>query len=259
MTYPAIKRDATNLEWRLKKHIYSQSKITVVTTSKWLENNAKSSILSKHFPIIRIPHGICTETYKPLDRQMCKEVLNITKNKIVLMFAAVDITDYRKGGDLLLTALNALPESLKSDIVLLIMGAGGNIHKSLNNMESIFLGYVAADNLKNICYNAADIFLFPTRADIWSLVVQEAMACGTPSIAFDVGGVSDLVRPRVTGLLASDNNALEMQDAIIEMIGDDELRATLAENCRRISMSEYDIKLQASRYIKLYEYLKINS
>ena len=254
-TYPAVKRDATRLEWRLKNRTYSRSNIAIVATSRWLHEIALKSMLATYFSIERIPHGICTATYQPIDRQACRAALDISRNKKVLMFAAVDTDDYRKGGDLLLAALKALPYSLKADITLLIMGDGDSFKREIKDVETIALGYVSSDTLKNICYNATDICLFPSRADIWSLVVQEAMACGTPSIAFDVGGVSDLIRHKITGLLVPVEQPQAMCEAIVELLEDQMLRQKLSNQCRHTAVNEYELKLQVSRYTKLYSSL----
>jgi glycosyltransferase involved in cell wall biosynthesis len=65
--------------------------------------------------------------------------------------------------------------------------------------------------MKAIAYSAADLFLFPTRADNLPLVLQESMACGTPMISFKVGGVPDLVRPGITGYLANPEDIKDFQ------------------------------------------------
>ena len=86
--YPAIARDNTSIEWKLKNWAYQHSNLTIVTPSRWLNEQAKQSML-KDFPIHHIPYGINTEVYQPIDSQDCKSVLGIPKNKKVLMFAAM--------------------------------------------------------------------------------------------------------------------------------------------------------------------------
>jgi len=119
-----------------------------------------------------------------------------THSQKVLMFAAASLTDPRKGSDLLLKALSSLPASLKAETVLLILGNGGKRRGSWDSLLN--LGY-SSDHLKSIAYCAANLFIFPTRADNLPLVLQESMACGTPMVSFKVGGVPDLVRPGITG------------------------------------------------------------
>jgi glycosyltransferase involved in cell wall biosynthesis len=79
------------------------------------------------------------------------------------------------------------------------------------------------------------------------------MACGTPMISFKVGGVPDLVRPGVTGYLANSENIDDFRNGIIELLENQCLRNQLAENCRRVAVSEYSLELQVKRYMQLYD------
>ena len=251
-TYPAIQRDSTHWEWRLKKWIYGQSNLVgVVTTSRWHAEQAKQSIL-KHIPIHRIPPGLDTEAYQPIDKEKCRTLLGIPTGKNVLLFAAVNLRDSRKGGDLLLHALQRLPESLKAETLLLILGNGGEGIAETVGISTLNLGFVGSDHLKSIVYSAADLFLFPTRAENFGLVVQEAMACGTPTVSFKVGGLPDLVRPGLTGYLAEPENIQDFYQGILELLEDWSQRNTLEQNCRAIALEEYSLKLHTQRYIELY-------
>jgi glycosyltransferase involved in cell wall biosynthesis len=250
-TYPAVKIDNTHLEWKLKNWVYSRSNLTIVTPSKWLAEQAEQSILNR-FSIHHIPHGINTETYQPLNSEQCRFVLGISTNKKVLMFGAETLKDSRKGGDLLLKALQNLPESLKAETMLLILGDGGEAMVETLGMATLNLGYVDSDRLKSIAFSAADLFVFPTRADNLPLVLQESMACGTPMISFKIGGVSDLVRPGVTGYLAKPGDANDICKGVVELLEDETLRNRMSQNCRAIALKEYSLELQAERYIKLY-------
>ena len=250
-TYPAIKRDNTRLEWKLKDWVYSRSNLTIVTLSRWLAKQAQQSLLNR-FPIHHIPHGIDTEAYQPLDCQNCRSLLGIPLGKNVLMFGAASLQDPRKGGDLLLDALSNLPNSLKTETVLLTIGSGGEAIAETVGIPTLNLDYVASDRLKSLAYSAADLFLFPTRADNLPLVLQESMACGMPMVWFKVGAVPDLVRPGITGYLAALEDAQDFSQGIVQLLEDKRLREQMGEKCRAIALEEYPLELQAKRYIELY-------
>jgi glycosyltransferase involved in cell wall biosynthesis len=250
-TYPAIQRDNTRLEWKLKNWVYSRSNLTIVTLSRWLTEQAKQSMLNR-FPIHYIPNGLDTEAYQPLDPEQCKSLLGISSSKKVLMFGAQSLTDPRKGGDLLLKALSSLPTALKAETVLLILGDGGAAISEAVGIDTLNLGYVNSDRLKSIAYSAADLFIFPTRADNLPLVLQESMACGTPMVSFKVGGVPDLVRPGVTGYLAQPEDAEDFCNGIVQLLEDGNLCDRMGQQCRAIALAEYPVELQAQRYIELY-------
>jgi glycosyltransferase involved in cell wall biosynthesis len=251
-TYPEIKRDNTRLEWKLKDWVYSKSHLTIVTPSKWLSEQAKKSMLNR-FPIHHIPNGIDTEAYQPIDAEKCRDILGIAPNKKVLMFGAESLKDSRKGADLLVKALQNLPEALKSEILLLTLGNGSEKTTDLVAIPTLNLGYVSSDRLKSIAYSAADLFIFPTRADNLPLVLQESMACATPMISFKIGGVADLVRPGITGYLAQPEDIQDFSNGIVQLLEDTELRKNLSDNCRKIAIKEYSLELQAKRYIELYK------
>ncbi len=251
-TYPTIKYDNTSLEWKLKDWVYSKSRLTIVTPSKWLSEQAKKSMLNR-FPIHHIPYGIDTEAYQPIDAEKCRDILGIAPNKKVLMFGAESLKDSRKGADLLVKALQNLPEALKSEILLLTLGNGSEKTTDLVAIPTLNLGYVSSDRLKSIAYSAADLFIFPTRADNLPLVLQESMACATPMVSFKIGGVADLVRPGITGYLAQPEDIQDFSNGIVQLLEDTELRKNLSDNCRKIAIKEYSLELQAKRYIELYK------
>lgn len=251
-TYPNIRRDATYWERKLKDWVYKRSNLTIVAPSSWLANQAKASLLGR-FSVHHIPYGIDTDAYQPLDSKLCCSTLGIPLGKKVLLFSAVKLADNRKGGDLLIEALSRLPKALKQDCVLLTLGDSSQQLATAVDMPVVNLGYVSSDRLKSVAYSAADLFLFPTRADNLPLVLQESMACGTPMVSFDVGGVSDLVRPGVTGYLAQPEDVDDLCRGIVDLLGDEDKRQAMGEACRRIALEEYTLELQAKRYQRLYQ------
>lgn len=251
-SYPPVKRDNTRIEWQIKKWIYYHANLTIVTPSYWLMEQAKKSMLNK-FLIYHIPHGIDTNIYQPLDKENCRNLLGIPSQKKVLMFGADYLNDNRKGGDLLKEALASLPPRLKTEIVLLTIGNCGDSFSETLGMMNVSLDYVSGDRLKAIAYSAADLFVFPTRADNFPLMLQESLSCGTPMVSFDIGGVSDLVRHDVTGYLASPENVDDFRYGITQLLGDQTLRHKMSESCRTIALEEYSLELQSKHYLDLYK------
>ena len=252
--YVSVKRDSSHLEWKLKNWIYQQSNLAIVTPSSWLYKLAQSSMLNQ-LPIHYVPYGIDTNIYKPLDRQHCRSILEIPKDKKVLLFAAQSINDKRKGSDIVFQALHKLPTSLRSDTILLTFGTGEESIESQVGIPVLHLGFISSEILKPIAFSASDLFLFPTRADNLPLVLQESMSCGVPMVSCDVGGVSDLVRHGVTGYLAKSNNIEDFINGIATILSDDQLRENMSINCRKIAILEYSMELQAQKYIDIYDAL----
>jgi glycosyltransferase involved in cell wall biosynthesis len=253
-SYPAVRRDATHLEWKLKKRTYARSRLSLVTCSSWLPKLAPESIAA-HFPIQVIHNGVDTQIFSPRDRVACREALAIPQDRKVLMFSSLNLKDHRKGGDLLAQALEGLPDSLKSRLYLLMMGNRGE-SLSENGIPKARLGYVTnGDRLSAIAYSAADLFVLPTRAETLGNVLVESIACGTPCVSFRIGGVPDVVRPGVTGYLAEPESVEGLRRGIVELLGDDDLRASMSPKCREVAVQEFRLELQVERYLGLYEQL----
>ncbi len=249
--YPPIQHDNTKLEWKLKKRAYSKSRITFVTPSKWLTSLAKQSMIGE-YDIHTIPYGLDTNTFEPLEPEHCRKVLGVPPGKKVLLFGAMGLTERGKGGDLLVKALNKMPESMKKSIVLLTLGQADEAFKNNIDIQTINLGYVSGDRMKAIALSAADIFIFPTRSDNHPCIVQESLACGTPIVSFNVTGVPELVREGITGYLAEGENADSFLARILQLLEENSVRETMKKNCREIALNEYRLDIQAQRYSELF-------
>lgn len=251
---PPVERDSTKLEWKLKRWVYSRSNLAVVTLSDTQTAQVRQSILNR-FPIRQIPHGVDTSVYAPFDKEVCRRALNLPAGKKVLLFAAAKLSQYNKGGDVLAKALNSLPASLQRDAILLTLGDRGEGIRDAVNMPVYSLGYASGDRIKAVVYSAADLFVLPTRAETFGLVLLESMACGTPVISTRVGGVPDLVRPGVTGYLTAIGDYEDTARRVEELLADESLRRQMAENCIRIVAQEFTLERQVQAHIDLYREL----
>jgi glycosyltransferase involved in cell wall biosynthesis len=250
-TYPAVSRDSTRWEWRLKDWSYRHSRLTVVAPSAWMAGLARQSMLGR-FPVHHIPHGVDPEVLRPLDPDVCRALLGVPRGRTVLCCAVDDLTRPLKGGDLLAAAIRALPPSLKSKLFLLLLGRQNDRVRAMVDIPSLSLGYVTGDTVKAIAYSAADLLVHPTRADNFPLVLLESLACGTPVVSFRVGGVPETIRDGVTGCLAEPDNPLALRDAIVELLADRRHLAFMRSLCREVVVRHYPLGRQVERYLQLY-------
>ncbi len=250
--HPRVPRDNTRVEWRLKRRVFQRADLTLVTVSRWLTEMARQSPILD-YPVHRIPNGVDTRVYRPLDKSQCRAVLGIPQHSKVLMFVALSLEDRRKGGDLLARALGRLPAALTREMVLLILGDGGEEIRSTVGIRTLDLGYVRNDRFKAIAYSLADLFVFPTRADNLPLVLIESLACGTPMVSFDVGGVPDVVQDGVTGVLAPPEDPVRLAAGIEALLGDPQTLETMGGHCRSHALEEFDLARHLRSHIELYE------
>lgn len=249
--YPPMKRDSSKIEWKLKFRTYAKSNLTVVTPSNWLSSLAGQSMLNR-FNIHTIANGLDTALFAPIDQITARKQLGIPEGKKVLLFGAMGLDDQRKGGDLLIEALNKLTE--KDNILLLVMGQSGKDFAQKINLPVMDMGYIKEDAMKPAIFSAADYFLFPSRGDNLPCIIQESLACGTPVIAFAVGGVPDMVVDGETGFLARTSNANEFARIISSALMLKETEE-LRRKCRNFAVNNYAMEKQVMAYKNLFNTL----
>lgn len=251
---PAFRRDTTALHWKLKKRVYERCNLTVVCPSRWALEMAQQSPLLDGFRVEFIPHGVDTELYRPRDREVCRAALGLPEGKKVLFFLSARLQNPVKGYDLLLEAVKNLPPRLKQELVLLTAGEG-RLELGDTGIPAVNLGYIEDEARLAQAYNAADLFLFASRAETAGLVALESLSCGTPIVGFRVGGIPDSVRPGLTGYLAEPEKALAFRDGIVELLSDEEGLSRMRQNARQMVVEEYCQELSVRRYIELYQEL----
>lgn len=248
--HPKISVDTTAFLWRVKDCLYRRSNICVVAPSRWLTTMARTSPLLGRFDTHCIPYGIDTQGFHPVDRAVARHRLGLPADGSVVMFIALP-EDKRKGRDYLVQALQKLKSEVKPS--LLVVGSQGLLRGIPERMRVHEVGYVDSTELMNLCYSAADVFVLPTLADNLPLSLLEALAAGTPSVAFDVGGVPDIVRHKDTGYLANYKDSDDLARGIEMILTDHSLRAAMRLRCREVAVAEYSLDLQARRFEDLYK------
>jgi len=244
-------RDLTHDVWRRKQKYYSvldARRSHIVTPSQWLGEEVKRSPLLSRFPRSVIPYGLDLEVFKPRDRRFSREVLGIPQEAKVILFVSNGLHTHLKGFRHLIGSLEGMDP--RSGIFLLCLGFGSS--PTMERFPHAHIPSMTDDRSLSMLYSAADVFVLPSLADNLPNTMLEALACGTPIVAFATGGIPDSVRPGVTGLLAKTGDSDELRSAILEILSNDAKRAEMSANCRRIALAEYDLSLQASRYVKLY-------
>lgn len=246
-------RDLSRQIWTRKKRSYGRldpARVRIVAPSQWLAREVRRSSLLGRFECRVIPYGLDLEMFQPRDRHVARRLLGVPPDAKVLLFVADKVTDYRKGYFVLEQALDGIPPD---DIFVVCVGR--EAPASIQRFRHLTADGIANDRVLSFIYSAADIFVAPSLADNLPNTVLEATACGVPTVAFDAGGVPDMVRPGVTGLLAKAGDAAELRGAILQLLSDTQRLCAMRANCRRIALEEYDLTLQARRYMQMYEEL----
>jgi len=251
--YPALRRDTTATLWRVKNRTYARSSLTIVAPSRWIAKMAEASPLLGRFPVHVIPNGLNVDIFRPIPKKIARAALGIGEAARVILFSADSIEDQRKGAALMQEALARLAATGGQNITLLIAGAHVDQLKLRLPFDIKQLNRIGDDETMAMVYAAADIFVLPTLADNLPNGILESMACGTPSVTFDVGGCGEAVRHLDTGYLAAYKDVADLAKGIQLLLNDDELRRRLGLRSREVAENEYALELQTERFVRLYE------
>jgi glycosyltransferase involved in cell wall biosynthesis len=116
------------------------------------------------------------------------------------------------------------------------------------------LGHVTDRRLLSIIYNAADVFAAPSRVENLANTVLESLACGTPVVAFDIGGMPDAIDHKINGYLAAPFDTAAFAEGIQWCLAQRD-RNEIRTACRKKVLTAFSRDQETDRYISLYERL----
>ena len=247
-------KDISRQGFNTKRQLLRRKDLTIVAPSEWMLNLAKSSPIfsqSTNFHHIRL--GFDLQTLYPINKQTARKLLGLKSQKILIGFGCESINNPRKGFDLLLASLKALPN--QSDVECVVFGSGIPENLSADIPKIHNLGFIDDPKKLTQFYSACDFVVVPSREDNQPQVGLEAMACGTPVVAFDVGGIGEYVKPGITGWLARSEKTQDLCVQMTKLIVDSDSRQVMGRRCRQMMQQDFDIVQQSKKYVQLYQSL----
>lgn len=245
-------KDFTYEIFEQKLDRYKNIDFHIVCPSHWLAQSARESKLLGHFPIHVIPNGIDTEFFRPIAKDHAKSSLGLDPNKKYILFGGIAIDkDTRKGGHLLLEALNNLKTKVDQpdNIELLILGAD-SLKVDLP-FKSTFLGYIDNEKFMRIAYSASDVTIVPSMYENLPTVILESMACQTSVVAFNIGGNPDMIDHKENGYLAQPYDVADLASGI-QFCLDEARNQDLNIKARHKIIEGFTIESVTQQYINLY-------
>lgn len=204
ITYSGADLDAQ--VWHRKRKAWSGKRFQLISPSRWLASCAGESSLMRHQPCCVIANCVDTDIFKPLDRRTARGVLNLSADKRYILFGAMYSTsDMRKGFHLLREALLQLSThpGILRNTELLVFGSSAPLNSFDFNLPIHYLGHFHDEISLALLYSAADVFVAPSLQDNLPNTIVESLSCGTPCVAFNIGGMPDLMVPAMPELLAN--------------------------------------------------------
>jgi glycosyltransferase involved in cell wall biosynthesis len=252
---PQLKRparfDETYRFFGIKERSYSRVNLHLVGNSEWTTSQIRRSGLAKYAKSIRTIHlGLDSEQYRPVDRSIARRALGIPDDRFMIGFACSDVSDESKGAPLLCEAVRALSEPA------VVMTFGSGHWPSSSVTEVLQLGVLQSSRLQNLFYSAVDVFVMPSRVETFGNTAIEAMACGTPVVAYAAGGVTDVVEDGKTGLLEPQIGSVSGLTRMLHWMSQHRTeRQTMGVAARQRVIDYFTDVAMAQRYSKLYEEL----
>ncbi|MBM5784072.1 MAG: glycosyltransferase [Cyanobacteria bacterium K_DeepCast_35m_m1_288] len=197
--------DLDRWTWRRKRRAWASllPRLQLIAPSRWMAQQAVASALLAGVPCAVIPNAL-PAAFRPIPRQQARALLDWPQGLRLILFGAIDGTvDARKGWDLLAAAL-ALLAGERSDLEAVLLGQSAPAQGSTPPLPlpSRTPGRFHDDVSLALAYAAADVVVVPSRLDNLPQAASEALACGTPVVAFRQGGMGDLIEHRRNGYLA---------------------------------------------------------
>ncbi len=253
-------QDISRWVWQRKAKAWKNLDLTIVTPSQWLADQAKKSSLLGDRPIYVIPNGINTKIYKPLDPKIARDLLHLPQDKYLILFGAMRATsDPRKGWQFLQPTLQRLKQSGWQDCIeLVIFGASEPEAPENLGFPCHYLGQIHDDLSLSIMYAASDLLLVPSTQDNLPNTIMEAISCGTPCVAFNIGGMPDMIDHQQNGYLAPPFDCEDLANGINWVLTDGVRHKSLRLAARQKAEQEFNQSLQAQRYQALFNQILKN-
>lgn len=231
-----------------KESNWNELSISIVTCSKWLARCASQSSLFRNREVVAIGNAIDPGVFLPLDTNRIRKSNQLDQSAFYVLSGAMDFSDERKGMNHLMEAIRLVSEKVKNLHLLTF----GKVENFIPGVQFTAFGRITDTRRLVEIYNMADVFVLPSIQDNLPNTVMESMACGIPVVAFDCGGVADMIEHQVNGYLAQNKNVQDLAAGILTFL-DKSTREKAAEHAREKICNEFSGAIIAEKYSSLYE------
>jgi glycosyltransferase involved in cell wall biosynthesis len=236
-------------EQRRKLRVYRNRRVQFVANSQWLANLAEGS------PTVRasggarvILPGVDTTIFRPQDKAEARANFGIAQDAFVIAAGAASIADTNKNIQWLLQQLAKLSE-LDSVLVLL---AGEGALKTPVGLNVHAVGGVPDRAKRSKLFAAADVFVSASLMETYGLTLVEAMACGTPVVAFRVGGIPEAAPDGQGAILCARGDGTALIEAIMKLRNSPQVRERFGALAYETAHNRNAASLFASAFEQLY-------
>jgi glycosyltransferase involved in cell wall biosynthesis len=208
----------------------------------------------------RIPNGVDVKKFEPGgpgSKAAARAALELPQDRTLALYSGR--LERVKGVDILLDAWAQVPDKLRDTALLLVVGDGQEREalerSAVNQGLSTTVAFLGQQQDVLGFYHASDIFVLPSRAEGMSNSLLEAMSCGMPVIASEVGGASDVVAAPRTGLLFPPEDVDALSDCIAKYLSTPNMWGPIGKAARSQVSAQAGLEEVVTRYEELYRRL----
>jgi len=246
--------DLSRTVWKRKHKHWQGLDLWLVAISDWLACCVQSSGLLSSYPTEVIPNGLDLDRFQPMDKRTARRTWGLPLDRQIVTYGAIRATqDPRKGYRELVAAIEKLKETGRAaNLLLVVFGDPKASDLPGLPIESRNVGYINDDLWLSHLYSAADVAVVPSIEEAFGKTLIEAMACGTPVVAFNTGGPRDIITHLHDGFLAEPYSPDDLAAGITWCLDQVKSGPQLDRRARAKVESKFDIDVVAASYERLY-------
>lgn len=243
-----IKKDASYKLLKKKINLWSNKGIVTVSPSTWLQKRANNSSIFKNGRNECIPNPLDIDRYKMKDTKECD------RDKFKVLFGAVDPTSPYKGFKYLEEALELLTLKyplIADKIQLIIYGTDHLDSKVISCYDHVFTGYINGDEGMSNLFRNGNLTVVPSIYEMLGDVVMESLASGTPVLAFETGGIPDMVDHKRNGYLAKRMDSEDLCEGLVWIYNNNPNNILGAAGRKKVE-KDFSMNVVGQKYLDLY-------
>lgn len=229
------------------KHRFVPAGTVIVAISRWIGECARASLALGHLDIRVIPNSIDTTLFYPVDKAAARARLGLPVNARIVLSGSVAPAVFYKGYDL----WQAAARDLRDQGMITALFGRHQPHPD-DPPGVLTFGQVRDDARLRDLYAAADAFVLPSREEAFGKTGAEALACGTPVVAFDASGPRDIVTHQLTGYLARPFEVDDLVAGVRWVVADPERADRLSRAAAEDAARRFATAVAAAEYGNLY-------
>jgi glycosyltransferase involved in cell wall biosynthesis len=233
----------------------------ILAPSEWMASVALQSMMFHNRPITVVRNPIELNVFAPLrDRQELRSAFDVRPEDLLIIFGTADLVEYRKGTRFLVEAMRELSATGE---LLSVLSNGARVHvATLGKSADLFVfsgvlpitfGQIDSDPVLADVLGIADVTCVPSLEDNYPNVIVESLACGTPCIITPVGGMTEMVKEGLTGVVATEAGSIAaFKEAILRFAREHHGSVKMRKHCRATVVRENNPELIGEQLKMLY-------